>query len=148
MKKIFTDQQLAELTDAIRLAENQSTGEIRVHIDQTTDNQTSNATDNAAVAFEVFKTLCMGKTKEKNAVLIHANFYQKYLTIIGDSGIHEKVKQSFWDRIHDKATSEFSQGRLLEGLKYAILDTGVELKKHFPIQGENKNELPDEITFS
>ena len=148
MKKLFTDQQLAELTNAIRVAENQSTGEIRVHIDQTTNNQTENATDNASVAFDVFKSLCLGKTKEKNAVLFHVNFHQKYLTIIGDTGIHEKVKQVFWDQMHDKTTAEFAKGNYLIGLKTAILDTGIELKKHFPVLGENKNELPDEITFS
>jgi uncharacterized membrane protein len=32
----------------------------------------------------------MDKTKERNAVLFHVNFEQKYLTIIGDVGIHEK----------------------------------------------------------
>ncbi|MBS1548415.1 MAG: TPM domain-containing protein [Bacteroidetes bacterium] len=148
MKRIFTDQQLATLTEAIRMAEHQSTGEIRVHIDQTTTNQTENATDNASVAFDVFKSLCMGKTKEKNAVLFHINFHQKYLTIIGDTGIHEKVKQDFWDQLHDKTTAEFANGNYLKGLEKAILETGTELKKHFPIEGENPNELPDEITFS
>ncbi|WP_124639815.1 MULTISPECIES: TPM domain-containing protein [Amniculibacterium] len=148
MNTIFTDQQLATLVEAVRIAENKSTGEIRVHIDQTTDNQSTNATDNATVAFNVFKSLCMGKTKEKNAVLFHINFHQHYLTIIGDTGIHEKVTQHFWDQLHDKTTSEFAKGNYLEGLRQAILETGIELKKHFPILGENPNELSDEITFS
>ncbi|MBS1571295.1 MAG: TPM domain-containing protein [Bacteroidetes bacterium] len=148
MKNIFSDQQISQLVEAIRTAEHQSTGEIRVHIDQTTDNETNNATDNASVAFDVFKNLCLGKTKEKNAVLFHVNFHQKYLTIIGDTGIHEKVKQSFWDNLHDTTTQQFAKGLYFEGLKIAILETGKELKKHFPILGNNPNELPDEITFS
>jgi uncharacterized membrane protein len=73
---------------------------------------------------------------------------KKYLTIIGDKGIHEKVHQKFWNDLHDKITSAFSQGQYFEGLRDAILETGLELKKFFPIDGENHNELPNEITFS
>ena len=142
MNRFLTDQQMASLVEAIQTAENQSSGEIRVHIDSTTEG------NNAEIAFEVFKTLCKDKTAEQNAVLFHVNFEQQYLTIIGDEGIHKKVHQSFWDKMHDEITTAFSKGKYFDGLKNAILETGVELKKHFPIVGENPNELPDEITFS
>ncbi|TDX93441.1 TPM domain-containing protein [Chryseobacterium daecheongense] len=142
MNQFLTDQQIASLVEAIQSAEEHSTGEIRVHIDSNTETQ------NAQTAFEVFKKLCMNKTAERNAVLFHVNFEQKYLTIIGDTGIHEKVHQSYWDRLHDYITSEFSKGNYYKALKSAILETGLELKKHFPVEGENHNELPNEITFS
>ena len=142
MNSFLTNQQMASLVEAIQIAENQSSGEIRVHIDSTTEG------NNAQIAFEVFKTLCKDKTAEQNAVLFHVNFEQQYLTIIGDEGIHKKVHQSFWDRLHDEITTAFSTQNYFDGLKKAILETGVELKNHFPIVGENPNELPDEITFS
>ncbi|VFB03512.1 Domain of uncharacterised function (DUF477) [Chryseobacterium taihuense] len=142
MKRFLTDHQIASLVEAIQSAESLSTGEIRVHIDSTTDDKIAEA------AFEVFKELCKDKTAEKNAVLFHVNFEQKYLTIIGDTGIHEKVHQSFWDHLHDYITSEFAKGHFYQALKSAILETGKELKKHFPANGKNHNELPDEITFS
>ncbi|AZA58723.1 hypothetical protein EG349_08890 [Chryseobacterium shandongense] len=138
----LTNQQIASLVEAIQSAEEHSTGEIRVHIDSNTDN------DNAKTAFRVFEELCMAKTAERNAVLFHVNFHQKYLTIIGDTGIHEKVHQSYWDHLHDYITSEFAKGNYYKALKSAILETGLELKKHFPVTGENANELPNEITFS
>jgi len=141
-KNFLTNQQIASLVEAIQSAEEHSTGEIRVHIDSNTDN------DNAKTAFKVFEELCMGKTAERNAVLFHVNFHQKYLTIIGDTGIHEKVHQSYWDHLHDFITSEFAKGNYYKALKSAILETGLELKKHFPVTGENPNELPNEITFS
>ena len=121
---------MASLVEAIQQAEDHSTGEIRVHIDQNSDD------NNAKIAFDVFKSLGMDKTKERNAVLF------------GDKGIHEKVHQKFWNDLHDKITSAFSQGQYFEGLRDAILETGLELKKFFPIDGENHNELPNEITFS
>ncbi|QQQ26581.1 TPM domain-containing protein [Chryseobacterium indoltheticum] len=142
MNRFLTDQQITSLVEAIQSAEQHSTGEIRVHIDSTTNDQI------VQTAFEVFKELCKDKTAEKNAVLFHVNFEKKYLTIIGDSGIHEKVHQSYWDHLHDYITSEFSKGHFYQALKSGILETGLELKKHFPIKGENHNELPNEITFS
>ena len=142
MNNFLTDYQMASLVEAIQTAENHSTGEIRVHIDSTTEGH------NAEIAFEVFKTLCKDKTVEQNAVLFHVNFEQQYLTIIGDEGIHKKVKQSFWDKMHDEITTSFSKGKYFDGLKKAILETGIDLKNHFPIVGENPNELSNEITFS
>lgn len=142
MKSFLTDQQIASLVEAIQSAEEHSTGEIRVHIDSNTEN------DNAKTAFKIFEKLCLNKTTEKNAVLFHVNFEQKYLTIIGDTGIHEKVKQSYWDHLHDYITAEFAKGNYYKALKSAILETGLELKKHFPVTGENPNQLSNEITFS
>lgn len=143
MRNYLTDKEMASLVEAIQTAEDHSTGEIRIHIDSNTE------TDNAEMAFEVFKTLCKDKTAERNAVLFHVNFEQKYLTIIGDEGIHEKVHQDFWDKMHDDITSEFAKGKYYDALKNAVLDTGQELKKFFPISdGHNPNELPNEITFS
>lgn len=142
MSNFLTDQQMASLVEAIKTAENQSSGEIRIHIDSSMD------INNAKKAMEVFHTLEMDKTAERNAVLFHVNFNMQYLTIIGDEGIHKKVNQQFWDSLHDNTTSEFAQNNYYEALKRAILETGQELKKYFPFAGENYNELPDEITFS
>ncbi len=142
MNNFLTDHQMASLVEAIQTAENHSTGEIRIHIDSNTDG------NNAEIAFEVFKRLCKNKTVAQNGVLFHVNFEQKYLTIIGDEGIHDKVHQNFWDKMHDQITKEFLKGNFHDGLKNAVLETGLELKKYFPISGENPNELSNEITFS
>jgi len=142
MNNFLTDQQMASLVEAIQTAEDHSTGEIRIHIDSNTEG------NNAKIAFEVFRRLCKDQTVEKNAVLFHVNFEQKYLTIIGDEGIHEKVNQTFWDQMHDQITTQFSKGNFHDGLKNAVLETGLELKKYFPIKGVNPNELSNEITFS
>lgn len=142
MNNFLTDQQMASLVEAIQTAEDHSTGEIRIHIDSNTEG------NNAEIAFEVFRRLCKDQTVEKNAVLFHVNFEQKYLTIIGDEGIHAKVNQTFWDQMHDQITAQFSKGNFHDGLKNAVLETGLELKKYFPIKGVNPNELSNEITFS
>lgn len=142
MNRFLTNQQVNSLVEAIQSAEEHSTGEIRVHIDSNTEDH------NAQTAFEVFKELCMNKTADRNAVLFHVNFERKYLTIIGDIGIHDKVQQSYWDHLHDYISGEFAKGNYYKALKSGILETGLELKKHFPVKGENPNQLPNEITFS
>ena len=142
MKKYLSEKEIVDLVEVIKIAENQSTGEIRLHIDSSAEKE------NVEVAFEVFQRLEMYKTKDRNAVLFHVNFNQRYLTIIGDEGIHQKVCQSFWDKIHSEVITQFVQGKYFFGLKEAIFKTGKELKKYFPVKEENPNELPDEITFS
>ena len=142
MNEFLTDTEMASIVEAIKIAEDHSSGEIRVHIDSTSE-------DNfAKKAFGIFQSLKMHETKERNAVLFYINFEQHYLTIIGDEGIHKKVKQQFWDQLHDEITREFSKGNLYEGLKNGILKTGLELKNYFPVVGENVNELPNDISFS
>lgn len=138
----LTETELNTLVEVIQEAENLSTGEIRIHIDANTESNF------AQKAWKVFQSLEMQKTQERNGVLFYINFEQKYLTVIGDKGIHQKVHQQFWDDIHDEMTQGFAQQIYFETIKKAILKTGVELKKYFPIKGENPNELPNEITFS
>lgn len=138
----LTETELNTLVEVIQEAENLSTGEIRIHIDANTESNF------AQKAWKVFQSLEMQKTQERNGVLFYINFEQKYLTVIGDKGIHHQVHQQFWDDIHDEMTQGFAQQIYFETIKKAILKTGVELKKYFPIKGENPNELPNEITFS
>ena len=56
---------MTSLVEAIKTAEHESTGEIRVHIDSTTESK------NAKVAYEIFKSLNMENTVHRNAVLFH-----------------------------------------------------------------------------
>ena len=142
MTDFLTNTEMASLVEAIIIAEGHSSGEIRVHIDSTSESNF------AKKAFEIFHSLEMHLTKERNGVLFYVNFEQHYLTIIGDEGIHKKVKQSFWDNLHDEMTANFSKRNYYQGLKEAILKTGLELKKYFPISGENINELSNDISFS
>lgn len=142
MSRYLSEKDIASLVDAIQSGELHSTGEIRVHID-------SGAHENhAKAAYDVFYALEMTKTRDRNAVLFYVNFKAKYLTIIGDEGIHRKVQQKFWDHLHDFMTREFAKGNYGKSLKSAVLETGIELKKYFPVTGDHHNELPNEVTFS
>ena len=131
-----------EIVQAIIEAEKNTSGEIRVHLEEHTEKSPLDR------AQEVFFELHMHETQDRNGVLFYVGVADKKFAIIGDEGIHEKVHQNFWDQMHDQITQEFSKKNYHNGLKNAVLETGKELKKYFPISGENPNELSNEITFS
>lgn len=138
----LTEQEISSLIDAVREAEEKTSGEIRIHIDSHTE------PNNAKRAWEVFHNLGMTETAERNAVLLHINFEDKYLTILGDEGIHQKVSQQFWDTLHDRMTALFAENKLCEGIRLGVTETGKKLAEYFPPGSNPKNELPDEISYS
>jgi uncharacterized membrane protein len=140
--KFLSDTDINLIIEGIAKAEALSTGEIRIHFDHQKE------VNHAQKTIEIFKKLNMSHTQHRNAVLFFINFDEKYLCILGDSGIHQKVTQMFWDKIHDDMTQAFANKNYLNGILKALEITGLEFKKHFPIQGQNPNELPNEITFS
>ena len=80
-----------EIVEAIRQAEQNTSGEIRVHIEKTTDVSHYNR------ALEVFRSLKMFNTQQKNAVLIYVAVEDHKFVIYGDKGIDAVVPNDFWD---------------------------------------------------
>ncbi len=122
-------------------AELDTSGEIRVHI----ENQCSG--DVMERAAFVFNRLDMHKTEKRNGILFYLAIHHRKFAIIGDQGINAVVPENYWDRIKANMVEKFAEGDFCNGLTDAILDTGVQLKKHFPYQSNDINELSDEISF-
>lgn len=138
----FTPEQKAAMVSAIREAEKNTSGEIRVHI----ENHTSkNILDRAA---QVFAELKMHKTALRNGVLIYVALKDHRLAILGDAGINAKVPENFWDQIKNQMTDRFKAGNICEGICEAILASGRQLKAFFPYQPDDVNELSDEVSFN
>ena len=140
-KDFFTSQEKDDIRQAILLAELDTSGEIRVHIENTCD---GDVMDRAAY---VFKKLGMAKTKLRNGVLIYLAIRNRKFAIIGDSGINKVVAPTFWDDIKHTMLNHFREDRFIEGLSFAITAAGEQLKKYFPHQIDDVNELPDDISF-
>ncbi|MCF8274621.1 MAG: TPM domain-containing protein [Flavobacteriaceae bacterium] len=129
-----------EIIEAIRKAEVNTSGEIRVHIEKTSETDAFNR------ALEVFHYLKMDNTKEQNGVLIYVAVKDKTFVIYGDKGINDVVPTNFWDSTKDIMQSYFKSGNFKQGLVEGILKAGEELEKHFPWQRDDINELTDEIS--
>jgi len=141
VKDFFSDLEKEDIKQAIMNAELDTSGEIRVHIENTC---TGDVLDRAAF---VFKQLGMDKTDLRNGVLIYLAVKNRRFAIIGDSGIHKVVPENYWNNIKAKMLDHFRENRFTDGLVEAIASTGLHLKKHFPYHHDDVNELPDDISF-
>ncbi|NVO20978.1 MAG: TPM domain-containing protein [Bacteroidetes bacterium] len=140
-RSFFNNEQQDAIRKAILEAEQATSGEIRVHIENTCKR------DVLERAVFVFNRLDMNKTELRNGVLIYLAVKDRKFAIIGDSGIHAVVPENYWDDIKSKMLISFQQDDFTGGLKLAILDVGQKLKTHFPHQSGDVNELPDDISF-
>jgi len=140
-KDFFTPLQKEDIRQAIMDAELDTSGEIRVHVE---DSHTGDVLDRAAW---IFKELKMHQTENRNGVLIYLAIKNRRFAIIGDVGINQKVGEGFWDDIKGKMVTNFRENKFAEGLIEAIRLTGLQLKMHFPYKRDDVNELTDDISF-
>lgn len=140
-KDFFSRQEQDEIVEAIRLAELETSGEIRVHIEERCP------IDPIDRAREVFFQLGMNHTKEQNGVVIYLALLDKKFAILGDKGLHEKVTDQFWEEEKQLMLSFFQQGKFTEGLCAAVSQVGEKLQAFFPYHSEDKNELSNEVSF-
>src|SRR5690625_3935183 len=89
----------------------------------------------------------MTETKDRNGVLFHVSIKDRKFTIIGDKGINEKVPEDFWNEIKNGVIKKFKKEKYVKGLSKGIRMTGKALKKYFPYEDDDVDELPDEITW-
>ncbi len=141
MVEIFSKSNQKVIEDAIKEAERATSGEIRLHVE---NHCSKNVLDRAS---EVFSSLEMHKTKERNGVLFYLAIKDKQFAIIGDVGINRKMKDHYWGEIKEHLVSRFKNEEYILGLKEAILMTGIQMKDFFPALGAEKNELVDDISF-
>lgn len=140
-KFIFNKDQEKTIVDSIQLAEDETSGEIRIHVEPTCKG------DSFQRALELFKALEMHRTKLQNGVLFYIAYESHKFSIVADEGINSVVPTDFWESLKDKLSIEFKKGRFVEGLREALTLTGQQLKIHFPHKGEDdKNELSDDLS--
>ena len=137
----FTHEQRERIILAIRDAELNTSGEVRVHLERKCKDE---VLDRAAYLFEKLK---MHKTALRNGVLFYLAVDEHKFAILGDAGINTVTAEDFWDEVRNKVRGEFTEGRFVVGLETGIRMAGEKLKEHFPYLEGDVNELPDEISF-
>lgn len=130
------------IKEAIRAAEKQTSGEIRVSVSPLFWGNVHKAAERA------FVRLGMTQTRERNAVLVFVVPSRRKFVVLGDAGIHEKVGPDFWHRLVDVVSKKFREGNFTEGLVHGIAVVGEQLAIHFPHNVDrDKNELPDKMDY-
>tara|TARA_R110002050_G_scaffold282339_1_gene430232 strand:- start:457 stop:894 length:438 start_codon:yes stop_codon:yes gene_type:complete len=140
VEAFLTKEEEQEIISAIRIAEKNTSGEIRVHIEATSDK------DPYERSLEVFHLLKMDNTKDANAVLIYVAVNDQKFVIYGDKGINKVVPKEFWNSTKDVMQSHFKNGNFKQGIVDGVLKAGEELQAHFPWQIDDENELSNEIS--
>ena len=139
----FTDDEKQHIVEAIRVAEKQTSGEVRVYIES--KNAYVDPMDRAA---EVFFNLKMDKTDNRNAVLLYIAMKDKQLALFGDEGIYNVTGATYWNNAVKEMVANFSAENITEGIVNCISTIGKTLQEKFPFDRvTDKNELPDEIVF-
>lgn len=134
------DEQL--IMAAIQEAEQNTSGEIRVHIENYCQGDVLDR------ATEVFAELHMHLTKLRNGVLFYIAIKDHQFAVLGDAGINSIVPDHFWEDITEEVISHFKQKQYAIGLSKGIKMAGEQLKAHFPYNKEGDvNELRDDISF-
>ncbi len=140
VEDFLTKEEEQAIVEAIRMAEKETSGEIRVHIEKTTSKAPYDR------ALEVFHELGMDATELKNGVLIYLAVKDHKFVICGDKGINDLVPKDFWDCTKEVMTTQFKTKNFKQGLIDGITRAGEQLKKYFPYQEGDTNELSNEIS--
>lgn len=139
-EEFLTPEEEQEIVNAISVAEKNTSGEIRVHIEKTIP---KDAFDRAK---EVFHLLKMDETELKNGVLIYMATESHSFVICGDKGINDVVSDDFWDSTREVMLTQFKKGNFKQGLIDGILRAGEQLQNYFPYLENDTNELSNEIS--
>ena len=137
----FTKTEEIIILNAIREAETNTSGEIRIHVENRCK---GDVLERAAVVFDLLK---MQKTKLRNGVLFYLAIQDHKFAILGDAGINAKVADDFWDEIKKMLLNRFKKGEFAGGMAEGIIKAGEQLREHFEYMDDDINELPDDISY-
>ena len=127
------------IVSAITEAEKRTSGEIRVFVSHKPTN------DPVTVAIMPFMRLGMDRTKLRTGVLIYFAPVSQNFAIIGDTAIHEKCGDDFWQQVSLAMTELLKQKKFTEAILAAVERTGRVLAGYFPFEPGDKNELPNQL---
>jgi putative membrane protein len=97
------------------------------------------------LAVEQFFAQNLHHTAERTGVLIFVSVAERYVEILADEGIHQRMPAGAWDQIVTDFTAQVRAGRIAAGFLQAIDACGARLIEHFPARAGDRNELPDRL---
>ncbi|EPR67664.1 hypothetical protein ADICYQ_3304 [Cyclobacterium qasimii M12-11B] len=133
-EKLFSKADRAIITDAIRNAEMETSGEIQVHIENSCK---GDVLDRAA---EVFEKLKMHKTAQRNAVLFYLAVVDHKFAILGDAGINKVVPENYWENIKEEMLVHFKTSAFTEGLRKRHRNVRKAASTTFPLRQRRRHQ--------
>jgi putative membrane protein len=96
------------------------------------------------LAREQFYSRGLRHTDGGTGVLIFVSFLDRYVEVIADKGIADKVNQAVWQDTVDYLRQNLASGNLLSGFTGAIQRVSRVLSEHFPGTKE-KDQIPNRM---
>ncbi len=98
-----------------------------------------------AEAMRQFYAQGIDKTEQRTGVLIFASAAERYVEIVADTGINDKVSPDAWDDAVQALVAAVKDGRPADGFVAAIERCGAILADHFPPGALKRDEIPDKL---
>jgi len=82
-------------------------------------------------------------TAHHSGVLFFVSLAERYVEIVADKGIHEKLGEAHWQDIIDKFVNHVRRGKVVDGFVDAIGACGAAMAEHYPPDPSDTNQLSD-----
>ena len=82
-------------------------------------------------------------TRHHSGVLLFVSIAERYVEVVADKGIYEKMGGEHWRTIVDNFVSRVQRGEVTEGFVAAITACGAAMAQHYPVEPDDTDELSD-----
>lgn len=82
-------------------------------------------------------------TAHHSGVLLFVSLAERYVEIVADKGIHEKLGEARWRSIIDLFVAQVRRGNVVDGFVDAIGACGMAMAEHYPPDPDDTSELSD-----
>lgn len=97
------------------------------------------------LAYAQFVQQGLHHTQYRNGLLLFVSVGERYVEIVADQGINDRVQKDTWDGIITEFVSHVKQHKIADGFVDAIEKSGLLLREHFPAEPVDTNELPNHL---
>lgn len=82
-------------------------------------------------------------TRDHSGVLFFVSLAERYVEIVADRGIHEKLGEAHWQGIIQTFVERVRKGEIVDGFVAAITACGEAMRVHYPPDPDAGDELSD-----
>ena len=145
VRRAFPRATLDRIEAAIKVSERAHAGEIRFVVEGALDGtplfKGQSPRDRA---LDLFSQLRVWDTRHNNGVLVYVLLADQAVEIVADRGIHAHAGAQAWSDISRQLEAAFKRGDFRLGAVAGVDAVARVLRRHFPREGGDGNELPDQ----
>lgn len=143
-RRCFPDRTMDAIAAEITASEKRHRGEIAFVVEaELSTGELWRGLGSRARALEVFSIQGVWNTEENNGVLIYVLLADRKVEIVADRGIDRHVGAEGWRAICDLIDRDFHERRFEEGAIAGVRAVSALLERHYPEQGEGRNQVGD-----